>query len=107
MNKIGAIIFFTTLLMFLSFIVSFAGFPIGLLGSGELKGIQESPFEKGVCEIGGWDAPIDLYHCSAENLKYFTQFLFVDSPYKFIAWLVFLPFTVVMIYLIIKALPTT
>lgn len=87
--------------------MSYAGFPTGLISSEDIEGVEKSPFEKEVCEIGGWDAPVDVGRCSAENLKYFSSLMFVDSPYSFIAQLIMIPFSVVMVLIIIKALPFT
>lgn len=80
------------------------GFSEGVITEGKPNQMTESPFEKEVCELGGWTDIIGAVQCAVENVKYFTTLLFVSSKYKMLNYIIFIPFSITLIYIIVKVL---
>lgn len=97
----------TKLILFVSSFIFFLMFlsTIGLTGiisSESPENLVQSPLEKDVCVISGWDAPIDAISCAVENVKYFSNLIFVSTDYPMLNYLIFLPVSVTVVYVVVK-----
>lgn len=95
------ILFLTSFVFFIIFLHTI-GLNQGIISEGKPKKLAESPLGKDVCQIGGWDAIIDLGKCAVENVKYYTNLLFISSEYPILNYLIFIPFSITLVYILLK-----
>lgn len=97
-NKV--ILFFTVFVMFLAFVATMSDFYI--IGSSVPDEPEDSPVAD--CNVDGWDALIDAAGCLWDNIGFITQFVGISGESKWANYLIFIPFSVLLGYVVFKQL---
>lgn len=89
--------------MFLSLVATMGGADV--LSADVSSELSTPPMEQsGACDISGWDAVVDAVVCAGENIWYLTTLIGLKVGNKYVKYLLIVPFTVVISYIIVSVL---
>lgn len=99
------VIFYSIFILFIVFLGSMGFNQVvfgGDSGATELKDPPE--FGEGTCEISGWDAVVDAVKCAVDNASYYFSIVTTGSNYKWLNYIILIPISIGLVYVIIKEL---
>lgn len=93
----GIIMFSATFFLFF-FAISQMGGP-SIVGEVPQE-VQEPPFDSGACDIGGFDALVDIAVCAVDIGQFFFNLIITDTPFFLLKYGFLIPLGITILFII-------